>query len=844
MSEQLIQTPSVFGENGNYLLERQLGCGGMGGVYMGRDKMLDRPVAVKVMLKEYGADAEFVEKFKKEAQAAAKLIHPNIAQIYTYGISDGMPYIAMELVAGGSLWSIMKNNMGKTDVARVLKICQQVAQALQCSSDQGFVHGDIKPENILLDANGNAKLVDFGLAGMQKDTDEIWGTPYYIAPEKVRQEGVDFRADMYNLGGTLYHALTGVAPFEGDDVNAVVRARFFGTPKKPSEIRPDLTPAVDALVMKMLEAEKEKRYPSFEALIEEFKQVLTTGLEAAPTAATAAAPAATKPATSGKKVVMRGGRRVTMMRKARPAASASLPEDGTADEAVPDMPDQPAESAQDDEAEEGGKLGLKVLGVVVGVIALVGLVIGLLVWFKVSAANAEKRELQAQIERGFSTARSAIDGTRRAAVKFANDMDGFAGEAVKRCESTAAELKKLLPDYAEQLTPGPTKELLDAIASTNAAAPVAAAPAPASTNAAPAQAQASAANEASAAAPAEELPAAVSGMIALWERAYSCQASAVRIRHAMRKVIAVADEADGVKEPTQDSVGKLAKLSRDVAAIYADASASKDVENLRKGAGFIDSRGKTLLEQTVKRLRIEKLERERAEKKKAAEEAEKKRQEELAAAKNQLVEKELGEATAKFESIVAQGMLRQLDWKGAQHQLRALKAEFKTAEGALAVDIELHKVAAMQKMHSVLVKSLPGYTFKRSALKGCKVTGAKEGEIEFLRKDGKSKARMTFVKFYQGYRDNLREVVLRFVRDGRTNAKPPLNLRDWAEAMCGAALTATIICSDDGRAAADSQVIVKAVLEGFPDYAKTVKDMLPDLAGDGEAKEEQEKTEE
>ena len=130
MSEQLIQTPSVFGENGNYLLERQLGCGGMGGVYMGRDKMLDRPVAVKVMLKEYGADAEFVEKFKKEAQAAAKLIHPNIAQIYTYGISDGMPYIAMELVAGGSLWSIMKNNMGKTDVARVLKICQQVAQAL------------------------------------------------------------------------------------------------------------------------------------------------------------------------------------------------------------------------------------------------------------------------------------------------------------------------------------------------------------------------------------------------------------------------------------------------------------------------------------------------------------------------------------------------------------------------------------------------------------------------------------------------------------------------------------------------------------------------------------------
>ena len=98
---QLIQTPCVFGENGNFLLERELGRGGMGGVYLGRDKMLDRPVAVKVMLKEFGADAEFVERFKKEAQAAARLIHPYIAQIYSYGIADEMPYIAMELVAGG-----------------------------------------------------------------------------------------------------------------------------------------------------------------------------------------------------------------------------------------------------------------------------------------------------------------------------------------------------------------------------------------------------------------------------------------------------------------------------------------------------------------------------------------------------------------------------------------------------------------------------------------------------------------------------------------------------------------------------------------------------------------------
>jgi serine/threonine-protein kinase len=260
--EQLISTPSVFGETGNFLLERELGKGGMGGVYMGRDKMLDRPVAVKVMLREYGSDIEFIERFKHEAQAAARLIHPNIAQVYSYGIADGMPYIAMELVAGGSLDQLMKLQPGKIDIPRVMKICEQVAQALRCSADQGLVHGDIKPENVLLDANGNAKIVDFGLAAMQKNTDEIWGTPYYIAPEKVKKEPVDYRADMYSLGGTLYHALTGVAPFEGDDAAAVVRKRFEGAPVPPSQVRPGISPQIDALILKMLALDPAERYPS------------------------------------------------------------------------------------------------------------------------------------------------------------------------------------------------------------------------------------------------------------------------------------------------------------------------------------------------------------------------------------------------------------------------------------------------------------------------------------------------------------------------------------------------------------------------------------------------------
>ena len=193
-----------------------------------------------------------------------------------------MPYIAMELVAGGSLSTIMENTGANSDVARVMKLCEQVAQALRCASDQGLVHGDVKPENILLDSNGNAKLVDFGLAAMQKNTDEIWGTPYYIAPEKVLKERADYRADMYSLGATMYHALCGTAPFEGEDAAAVVRKRLDTVPRKPSEVRPGLSPQIDAFVMRMLARNPQDRFPTFEALLAEFKKVLTTGLDPVP----------------------------------------------------------------------------------------------------------------------------------------------------------------------------------------------------------------------------------------------------------------------------------------------------------------------------------------------------------------------------------------------------------------------------------------------------------------------------------------------------------------------------------------------------------------------------------
>ena len=847
MSEQLIQTPGTFGENGNFLLERELGQGGMGGVYMGRDKMLDRPVAVKVMLKEFGDDAEFVEKFKKEAQSVARLIHPNIAQIYSYGICDGMPYMAMELASGGSLYSIMTSNPGKADVARVIKICQQVAQALQCATDQGCVHGDVKPENILLDANGNAKLVDFGLAAMQKDTSEIWGTPYYISPEKVKKEPIDFRADMYSLGGTLYHALTGVAPFEGDDSIAVIKKRFEGLPKKPSEIRPELTPAIDALVMKMLALNKEDRFPSFEALLEEFKSVLTTGLTA-----TASAPAKPTAAGGAKRVNTLRARRTTMMKRPGGMTVKRKLEGAEGNEGA--VSGASASADQEDDEEEGGNLALKVVAVVVGAILLVGGVIGGLVWYQVADKKARAAEEQAQISGGIAKARSAIASTVANARKFADEFDAFAAKAVDACQGPTDELLKMLPpEQCALLKPAVSKELLDAIAATNdtpkAAEPPSAPTAPAKTNAvlAAASTNAPAAKAASTNAPpakkeepakAEEEPKPVEpsptaiAMNELWNRAYGCQASAVRIRHAVRQIVKKGAEADEIKEESRESMNRLAELSRTVVDMLDQVKTSKDVENVRKGISFIKSKGESTVEQTVKRLRIEKLEAERKAKAEAAAAAEKERQERLAEEKKAKIEEEVSAIKSKFEMITAQGCFRQLDWKSALRQLETAKSEFTTPEGQMAADVEIRKVNDMKKLQEVLIRAMNGHVFK-GKLKGAKVTSVDEKEMKLAK--GNNTVKITWQKFYKDYPGNLNELINAYVVTARQpTAKRKLNLREWADAVTGAALTMQLVCSEVNGAVERAETLAKETVKQFPDYLKVAQEIFPDIKFEAE----------
>jgi serine/threonine protein kinase len=263
---------------GQFLLLKLIGTGGMGGVYLARDETLGRNVAVKVMLRSLGEDVDFVTNFKREAQSAAKLNHPNIAQIYSFGQEKGQPYIVMELVSGLHFDKLIEQH-GALDQVDVLKVIIEIAEGLRAADEAGLVHGDIKPENILLDNKDNAKLVDFGLASSSRKAPEqggIWGTPYYIAPEKVRRKPADARSDIYSLGATLFHALSGHPPFDGETPVDVVRARLNAPAPKLKDVRPDIDERISDIVVRMLEAEPAQRYPTYASLLGDLRKVYDT----------------------------------------------------------------------------------------------------------------------------------------------------------------------------------------------------------------------------------------------------------------------------------------------------------------------------------------------------------------------------------------------------------------------------------------------------------------------------------------------------------------------------------------------------------------------------------------
>lgn len=262
---------------GAFLLIKEMGKGGMGSVYRAFDQTLGRYVAIKVMQKHLAEDRKFADNFIREARAAAALNHPHVVQIYSCGQERGQLYIVMELVDGGRLDEMIEGGKALDEVF-TLEVGVQVAKGLEAANDIGLIHGDIKPANILFDKQQHAKVVDFGLARFHAQQHlqpgEIWGTPYYIAPEKVRSQKEDQRADIYSLGATLFHVLAGYPPFEGDTAKDVVLARLKSPAISLLSVRPSLQPETSDVIARTLEQEPSRRYPTYKSLLADLEEAL------------------------------------------------------------------------------------------------------------------------------------------------------------------------------------------------------------------------------------------------------------------------------------------------------------------------------------------------------------------------------------------------------------------------------------------------------------------------------------------------------------------------------------------------------------------------------------------
>jgi hypothetical protein len=266
---------------GDFELISKLGQGAMGAVYLARQSSLDRFVALKILPLDLAHDQEFLERFRREARAAARLNHPNIVLAYDVGVAGGYHYIAMEFIEGADLERQQKDRgEGYLSTVELLKIAEQMARALVCAFQAGIVHRDIKPANILQHNDGTYKLTDLGLAapnGKDKrltSTGIAVGTPYYISPEQARGElQVDVRSDIYSLGASLYHLATGRLPFPGDNAVEVMSRHITEQLQAPIEVNPGIPKPLSRLIEKMMAKRPEDRHQTPEELLEDIELV-------------------------------------------------------------------------------------------------------------------------------------------------------------------------------------------------------------------------------------------------------------------------------------------------------------------------------------------------------------------------------------------------------------------------------------------------------------------------------------------------------------------------------------------------------------------------------------------
>jgi serine/threonine-protein kinase len=274
---------------GGFEIQRKLGAGGMAIVYKAHEGSLNRVVALKVINTHLAKQPDFVERFYREARAAAQLSHSNIVQIHAVGDEGGVPYFSMEYVKGQSIQALIEAE-GFLTPRRVVTILDQTAQALAAAHEAGIVHRDIKPSNIMLDASGRVKVTDFGIAQVATEnrltqTGMMLGTPGYMSPEQCLGEKLDARSDIYSLGVTAYEMLSGCSPYQAETPAALVLQIVDAEPPPLAELNPTVPPGLQDIVAKMLRKRPEERFQSAEDLVAALKHVdLETPAAAAATA--------------------------------------------------------------------------------------------------------------------------------------------------------------------------------------------------------------------------------------------------------------------------------------------------------------------------------------------------------------------------------------------------------------------------------------------------------------------------------------------------------------------------------------------------------------------------------
>ncbi|MCU1677368.1 MAG: pknB, partial [Frankiales bacterium] len=268
--------------DGRYRVLNRLGSGGMADVYCAEDLQLGRKVALKLLYRRFAEDAEFVERFRREASSAAGLQHPNVVGVYDRGEEDGMQYIAMEYLDGRTLKDIVRTE-GPLAPGRAVDLVEQVLRAARFAHKRGIIHRDLKPHNVIVDSEDRAKVTDFGIAlagaSDMTQTGSIMGTAQYLSPEQAQGQPVDARSDLYSVGIMLYELLTGRVPFDGDSAVSIALKQVSAVPVPPSQLNPAVSPALEHAVLRALAKDPKYRPADAEAFIQEL-DAARTGLSA------------------------------------------------------------------------------------------------------------------------------------------------------------------------------------------------------------------------------------------------------------------------------------------------------------------------------------------------------------------------------------------------------------------------------------------------------------------------------------------------------------------------------------------------------------------------------------